>query len=337
MNQPARYDSGPTRTGNVRYRRRNRSTIHDELAGQDFDPYYRPMSSPLASLLTIIATLSLLSGSETSRAQPIRFPTIEAEFDAVVLVADARSGRLLGGVRTAEAFRRDYYPASLFKLAIAVSALASGHFDPSFSYTCHGTDTIAGTVEWCWLHSGHGRLSFDEALAQSCNLYFRTLAERLTSQEMIGTARALGLRGNSGFPGDPTASDGPIDLGRPVLLGEAFRVSPAQMLRTALVLASHGRLAHSPFRLFGRRFKPLYDGLTLCTRTGTGRAAWSRRFVVAGKTGTAPIDGIPNRTVGWFIGYAPAARPKYAVSVLLRGGKGSDAALVARRVLEELL
>lgn len=281
-------------------------------------------------------TALLPLGGESS-AQSLRFPKIEAEFDAVVLVADARNGRLLGGVRVAEAFRQEYYPASVFKLAIAAAALTSGHFDPRLAYTCHGIDTIAGTPERCWIHSGHGTVAFREAIAQSCNLYFRTIAERLTSQEIVTMARALGLLGNSRFPGDPVTSDGPIELDRAILLGEACRVSPAQMLRTALVLASRGRLAHPGVRLIGRRFAPLYDGLKLCARTGTGRAAWSGRFVVAGKTGTAPIDGLPGKTAGWFIGFAPADRPKYAVSILLRRGKGSDAAVIARRVLEELL
>jgi cell division protein FtsI/penicillin-binding protein 2 len=74
-----------------------------------------------------------------------------------------------------------------------------------------------------------------------------------------------------------------------------------------------------------------------CVREGTGSEGKSSRFAIAGKTGTAEMPEQVNKTVGWFIGYAPAAAPRYSICVMMRQGRGSDAARIAREVLEELL
>ena len=54
-------------------------------------------------------------------AQIPTFPKLEGREGLVVLIADARNGRLLGGVHTEEAFQSRYFPGSLFKIAIAVA------------------------------------------------------------------------------------------------------------------------------------------------------------------------------------------------------------------------
>jgi peptidoglycan glycosyltransferase len=55
-------------------------------------------------------------------------------------------------------------------------------------------------------------------------------------------------------------------------------------------------------------------------------------IVVMGKTGTA--EGIQSsRTHGWFVGLAPAKKPKVAIAVYLPAGRGADAAHVAGEIL----
>jgi peptidoglycan glycosyltransferase len=72
---------------------------------------------------------------------------------------------------------------------------------------------------------------------------------------------------------------------------------------------------------------------------GTGTAARLQGVSVAGKTGTAEIPGTTENQV-WFIGYAPADKPKMAVAVTIertQGEGGTVAAPVAKQVLEALL
>lgn len=246
--------------------------------------------------------------------------------DAVVLVADARTGRLLGGLRMSDARTARFAPASLFKLAIAVTLL-EGSARPDAEYRCTGADTLGNRPYRCWLPSGHGTLDLDGAIAVSCNIYFRNAARRLSRSTLGSRARSLGL-----LPPDYSAR-----ISDETLLGRTAPVSPAELMQTALVLASRGRLARPPLTLSAPRYRALYTGLRECVRSGTAHSAWSRRTTIGGKTGTAEIPGVPGGHAGWFVGFAPFERPQYAIVVLKRRGVGSDAAAIAREVLETLL
>lgn len=270
-------------------------------------------------LMAFVASASALS-------QPFGFASIARRSDVVALVADVRTGRLLGGIRSSEARSARYHPASLFKLAIAVAAL-DGHARIDLEHVCHGTDTISGHAYRCWLAAGHGRLGFVDGLAHSCNLYFRQLARGVSREAIASSARALGLLGE----------DASSTIDDATLLGEAALVTPQMMLRTALTLASRGRLAPAMPSLGGSRYEAMYRGLVECVQRGTARAAWSRRIRIAGKTGTAEVPGAAGKHVGWFVGFAPARNPSFAIVVLHREGMGSDAAAIAREMLETLL
>jgi penicillin-binding protein A len=73
-------------------------------------------------------------------------------------------------------------------------------------------------------------------------------------------------------------------------------------------------------------------------RSGTGTAAAIPGVEVAGKTGTAelrPNSTDPADADAWFVAFAPAARPRVAVAVMLVGAGfgGTAAAPIAREVL----
>lgn len=82
----------------------------------------------------------------------------------------------------------------------------------------------------------------------------------------------------------------------------------------------------------------MHRALVDVTRSGTGKSAF-RGFgpTVAGKTGTAEVAGKDN--LAWFVGYAPAEKPRYVVTVVIEegGGGGAIAAPAARQILAALL
>lgn len=82
----------------------------------------------------------------------------------------------------------------------------------------------------------------------------------------------------------------------------------------------------------------LRSALVQVTRSGTAEAVF-RTFpiTVAGKTGTAQVYGKDD--MAWFVGYAPASEPKYAVAVVVEQGGhgGSVAGPAARQILAALL
>ena len=79
-------------------------------------------------------------------------------------------------------------------------------------------------------------------------------------------------------------------------------------------------------------------GLLSVTQSGTGKGAFAGFPVeVAGKTGTAQVAGKDD--YAWFVGFAPANKPKYAVAVLIEQGGhgGSVAGPAAREIFAALL
>jgi len=74
---------------------------------------------------------------------------------------------------------------------------------------------------------------------------------------------------------------------------------------------------------------------------GTGTAAALAGLRVAGKTGSAEVDQRRDLVDPWFIGFAPAERPRVAVAVVLNriqgGTGGADAAPIARAMMEAAL
>ncbi|MCC7438292.1 MAG: hypothetical protein IT211_07305 [Armatimonadetes bacterium] len=271
------------------------------------------------------------------RAQVPPFPELEAKQGLVVLIADAGNGRLLGGVHTEEAFQSRYFPGSLFKIAIAVAWMQRGGATPQRQFTCVGHDSTNQTLARCWLAKGHGSVKFVSAFAASCNLYFRHIAAGISHVEMIQAAKQLGMIGPSRFPGEPISPPAIPQIDDQNLLGESFTVSPAQMLRFGLTLATRGRLATTPFQLSGARYRLLYRGLQECVRTGTAKGAWRKDFTISGKTGTVYPPGTRQRTVGWFVGFAPATHPRYAIVVLQPDATGSQAATTAGDILGRLM
>jgi len=80
--------------------------------------------------------------------------------------------------------------------------------------------------------------------------------------------------------------------------------------------------------------------MVAAVRAGTGTAAQLPGIDVAGKTGTAET-GRGNVYTAWFVAFAPADRPRYAIAVVVEnqpgGFGGKVAAPIARDVLQALL
>jgi penicillin-binding protein 2 len=69
---------------------------------------------------------------------------------------------------------------------------------------------------------------------------------------------------------------------------------------------------------------------------GTAGASAIQGLTLAGKTGTAQNSGGPDH--GWFVGFAPADKPKIVVAVLLEFGlHGSRAAHIASAIIGHFL
>lgn len=106
-------------------------------------------------------------------------------------------------------------PGSVFKLVTEAAALESGVVGKHEKFFCNGEYGKYGLS--CWKEGGHGIISLQEGLAQSCNIVFATIAERLRADQLQRTADILGIGHKAGWHRD--RSFGPFDV--PLrLLGE---------------------------------------------------------------------------------------------------------------------
>ena len=143
---------------------------------------------------------------------------------------------------------------------------------------------------------------------------------------------------------------------------DKLEATPLQMAEVVAAVADHGRLMvpHMTARIVdpdGRtvqRIAPKLQSQVMKPSTaaavrammeavvneGTGTSAQIAGVQVAGKTGTAETQiGTAINNV-WFIAFAPAASPRVAIAVTLKGVPGQGAAFaapIAKQVIERLL
>ena len=161
---------------------------------------------------------------------------------------------------------------------------------------------------------------------------------------------------------DPTHPNTAVDPGRLAFGQTSMLATPLQMAMVAATVGNNG-VVPKPFvvkrviapdgstvRLtkpgnLGRAIKPqtaadLTTMMVAAVQGGTGTAAQIPGVQVAGKTGTAET-GVDHVYTAWFVCFAPADNPQYAVAVVLEkqlnGFGGAVAAPIAKAVLEALL
>ena len=100
-----------------------------------------------------------------------------------------------------------YAPGSTFKPCTALAALENGDITPESSYIeCKSPYDVDGWIFKCleYPDGGHGYLSLNDAMAQSCNIYFMILGMRTGIDNISAMAYRFGLGVKSGIdlPGE---------------------------------------------------------------------------------------------------------------------------------------
>ena len=94
-----------------------------------------------------------------------------------------------------------YSPGSTFKMAVALAGLEEGVITPDFRVSCPGHANFYGRVFHCWSDrkGGHGSIDLRRAIAESCDVYFYTVANMVQIDRIHKWATALGLGELSGI------------------------------------------------------------------------------------------------------------------------------------------
>lgn len=256
-----------------------------------------------------------------------------------------------------------YIPGSIVKPITTMTALTYGVITPETTISCPGRLVIGDRTFHCWNPDGHGPLNLQQALTQSCNVYFMTVGRRLgLARQREGLARA-GLGRQTGWPRDEetghlptrtTLTEGEVAL---LAMGQGeILVTPLQAAVMVSAIANGGFLA-SPWviRSVGDRVvghphlvpvgwssghvAVVREGMVGVVNDprGTGINAKSSRIRIAGKTGTAQTH-VPGQPHGWFIGFCPVEEPVAAMAIVAEhGGSGGELpARIGKAICESL-
>jgi penicillin-binding protein 2 len=86
-----------------------------------------------------------------------------------------------------------YPPGSTFKMVTALAALEAGAITTSTTVYCPGHYEVGGRKFHCWRSSGHGKVSLDRALGESCDVFFYDIAMKVGIDKIAEMGRRLGL------------------------------------------------------------------------------------------------------------------------------------------------
>ncbi|MBU1862810.1 MAG: penicillin-binding protein 2 [Candidatus Omnitrophica bacterium] len=255
-----------------------------------------------------------------------------------------------------------YPPGSVFKLVTALAALDAGKITQHTAFTCTGVYKLSPDTRpfHCWSKYGHGTVTLEKAIQQSCNIYFYQIGRLLGADQLARFARKLRL----GEPVNielPSVARGLIPsttwkrkrFHEPWYQGETLHyaigqgyiaITPLQVLRFISIIANEGTIIE-PTIIKGVQHNPEKSSLSkqhvqvikramlkaVDTRYGTGHLAKVDFFKIAGKTGTAETKGEPH---SWFAGFFPYHKPKIAMVIVVEHGGvgGIKAAKLAKEI-----
>ncbi len=212
-----------------------------------------------------------------------------------------------------------FAPGSIFKILVAVAALAEGVIAEDTQFICAGETMMSGRLVHCWNASGHGAVSLLDAIANSCNIYFYNVGIRLGIDRIHDWAVRMGLGVKTGIdlPSEraglmPSSEWKQRVYGQKWYSGEtisvaigqgAVSVTPVQVARFMSAVALNAkppvpRLRLEPDDRPRPDRKPLLpaalhqrivQGMQMVVDSGTGTKARLEGITVAGKTGTAQL------------------------------------------------
>jgi penicillin-binding protein 2 len=229
---------------------------------------------------------------------------------------------------TNRAIQGQYPPGSTFKIIMATAALDTNVIKSTDTLHCGGRFRFGRRTFQDWKKYGHGAVDLRKAIAQSCDVYFYRLGDRMGVDTIAVYARQFGLGERTGIdlPAErtgliPSSEWKQRTQGEPwypgetisVAIGQGYvTVTPLQMAKVIGMIGNNG-IAFQPHVLRGVRgrggewidewsptqavpltlpvhqLETIQAALATVVTEGTARQARSSVVPLAGKTGTAQV------------------------------------------------
>jgi penicillin-binding protein A len=266
-----------------------------------------------------------------------------------------------------------YPPGSTMKVVTAAAALDSGRYTPESTVDGRNGKEISGVPLNNFGNADFGSIDLTTALTNSVNTVWAEVGEKLGGRTMRDYMERFGFYADppldypdsqmvpSGVSKDgrlvrPTSDQ--VDVGRMAIGQGDLLATPMQMATVAQTIANGGmrlkpHLTAEVIDPDGRTIdeigaeeaervvsKDTASTLTAMmknvVREGTGTAAALEGVEVAGKTGTAELNIAQRINQPWFIGFTDEVAVAVTLERIVGGTGGTDAAPIAKRVLETL-
>ena len=260
-----------------------------------------------------------------------------------------------------------YPPGSIFKMVVAIALLEKKLISPQMEIFCSGSYDFYDRTFGCWKEYGHGKMNLEQAIVQSCDVYFYQVIQKIKLNDLAEVARQFGF-------GIETDIDLPAEMkGRMpdrafmnrihgrwgwskgallnISIGQGeILVTPLQMAAYTNVLATRGNTPPlhivqprsgwiDPPKVSPRSWRLIqnYMHKVVTDPKGTGRRSDPKitGVKISGKTGTAENPhGEPH---AWYIAYGEKDGDLISVVIMVEnGGHGSEvAAPIARKVFQQ--
>src|ERR1700734_640930 len=156
-----------------------------------------------------------------------------------------------------KAIQAQLAPGSTFKIIMSVAGWQEG-IAQDLHVNCTGGAEFYGRRFGCWVKGGHGPVSLEKAIYQSCDVFFYTLAEKLGIDRIARYATAFGLGQKTGIdlPNEVTgvmpSEEWKIRnfkqkwfAGETISVGigqGAVAITPVQLLRAISAISMDGRM-----------------------------------------------------------------------------------------------
>jgi len=248
----------------------------------------------------------------------------------------------------------EYPPASTFKIVTSLAALSENIINDKTNIYCPGVFYVGSHPFYCFNESGHGYLDIYSALAYSCDVFYYKLGYSLGIDKLSKYCFMLGLNNLTGID-LPYEAKGLIptkefkmkylkeewtkgdDVNSSIGQGMVL-VTPIQMAVVVNSIATGYKV--TPFINFDskpkviklnineKKLKIIRQSMKNAIDFGTASIVKYKvkKYVVAGKTGTAEVPANSNNPKAlnntWFVCYFDYNKPEYVLVVSLEGSGG---------------
>ncbi len=215
-----------------------------------------------------------------------------------------------------------YAPGSTFKMIVAIAGLYYGVIDTKTKHFCNGKISLGDRLYHCWKNNGHGSMTVEQAIQESCDVFFYEISKKIGIDKIASVARDFGLGktydiplvnqkngivpsknwkkeklGESWYPGETLIS----------AIGQGFVLAnPLQLANMTSIIASNGKIIEPKIINDGKysNFKKIekyQEAIKIIKKSmfkvvneqkGTAFKSRSKKIKFSGKTGTSQVRRI---------------------------------------------